>query len=152
MKIGIIGTGFVGLTFAAILGTKGYSVLVIDSNKEKLEKIRNGKIEFYEPDLSRILQKALKKSLVVSQNLERIVNECNIIFIAVGTPTTKTGSINLEHLKEEEMDEEMDEEKIKKLYPEISRINMNEPYNSSYAEKISKDELKKTILEAGLLD
>ena len=46
----------------------------------------------------------------------------------------------------------MDEEKIKKLYPEISRINMNEPYNSSYAEKISKDELKKTILEAGLLD
>jgi UDP-N-acetylglucosamine 4,6-dehydratase/5-epimerase len=44
------------------------------------------------------------------------------------------------------------EEKIKELYPNISPIKTNKPYNSSVAEKISIDELKKNITESGLLD
>jgi len=99
MKIGIIGTGFVGLSFAAALGSKGYQVLAIDSDKEKVKKIKKGSIPFYEPDLSSLLQKALKRSLEVSSDTEKAVNECDLIFITVGTPTVSDGSINLSSIK-----------------------------------------------------
>ena len=99
IKIGIIGTGFVGLSFAAALGSKGYEVLAIDSDQDKVKKISKGSTPFYEPGLSALLQKALKRSLEVSSDTEKAVNECDLIFITVGTPTTSKGSINLNSLK-----------------------------------------------------
>jgi len=99
MKIGIIGIGFVGLSFAAALGSKGYEVLAIDSNQDKVKKIIKGNTPFYEPSLSPLLQKALKRSLEVSSDTEKAVNECDLIFITVDTPTTSKGSINLNSLK-----------------------------------------------------
>jgi len=99
MKIGIIGTGFVGLSFAVALGSKGYHVLAIDSDQEKVEKIRKGNASFYEPNLSSLLQKALKRSLEVSLDTKKAVNECGLIFITVGTPTANDGSIDLSSLK-----------------------------------------------------
>jgi len=99
IKIGIIGIGFVGLSFAAALGSKGYEVLAIDSDQDKVKKINKGSTLFYEPGLSALLQKALKRSLEVSSDTEKAVNECDLIFITVGTPTTSKGSINLNSLK-----------------------------------------------------
>ena len=99
MRIGIIGTGFVGLTFAAALGSKGYQVLAIDSDQEKVKQINTGHATFYEPNLIPLLQKALKKSLVISSDTKKAVNECDLIFITVGTPTTSDGSIDLSSLK-----------------------------------------------------
>ena len=98
MKIGIIGTGFVGLSLAAVLGSKGYQVLAIDSDEEKIKKIKNGHAPFYEPYLIPLLQKALKSSLEVSSDTGKAVNECNLIFITVGTPATSEGNINLHSL------------------------------------------------------
>jgi len=69
MKIGIIGTGFVGLSFATALASKGYSVLAIDSNKKIVSKINQGISPFYEPQLGSLLRKALKNSLKVSNML-----------------------------------------------------------------------------------
>jgi len=51
MRIGIVGAGFVGLSFAAVLGSKGQKVIIHDIDKEKLEKIKNGIPPFYEPKL-----------------------------------------------------------------------------------------------------
>jgi len=99
MKIGIIGIGFVGLSFAAALGFKGYEVLAIDSDQDKVKNIKKGSAPFYEPGLLPLLQKALKRSLEVSSDTEKAVNECDLIFITVGTPTTSKGSINLNSLK-----------------------------------------------------
>jgi len=100
MKVGIIGTGFVGLSFAAALASNGYSVLAIDSNKKIVSKIGQGISPFYEPQLSSLLRKALKKSLKVSTDIEKVVNECDLIFITVGTPLADDGSINLNSVKE----------------------------------------------------
>jgi len=58
MKIGIIGLGFVGLSFATVLSSKGYKVYAVDSNKEKTEKIKKGIPPFYEPKLSSLLKKS----------------------------------------------------------------------------------------------
>ena len=62
MKIGILGLGFVGLSFASVLASRGYSVIGVDTDKEKLKKIKNGVVPFYEPKITiRILKKSLKK-------------------------------------------------------------------------------------------
>jgi len=95
MRIGIIGVGFVGLSFATVLGSKGYDVFAADSDQRKVKKINSGIAPFYEPRLSSLLHRALKKSLTVSTNTKQVIDECDLIFITVGTPTSKNGSINL---------------------------------------------------------
>ena len=95
MKIGIVGLGFVGLTFASILANKGYHVIGVDTDKVKIKSIESGKSPFYEPELDNILKKALSKKLFLSENIEKIVKECDFIFLTLGTPMDKNGNINL---------------------------------------------------------
>lgn len=99
MKIGIIGLGFVGLSFASVLGSKGYSVLGFDSDFKKTSTIKKGIPPFYEPKLEKILRLALKKDLRISEDLSSIVNKCKLIFITIGTPQQNDGSINLSMIK-----------------------------------------------------
>ena len=99
MKIGIIGLGFVGLSFASVLGSKKYSVIGVDSDIDKVNKILTGKAPFYEPELDNILKNALKNNLQITTRINPVVNECKLIFIAVGTPQRKDGSIDLTMIK-----------------------------------------------------
>ena len=98
MKIGIIGLGFVGLSFASVLASKGYSVIGVDTDKEKLEKIKNGVMPFYEPKLQSILRKSLKNGLKVSSSISGI-EKCSLIFVTVGTPQKINGEIDLTMVK-----------------------------------------------------
>lgn len=95
MKIGIIGLGFVGLSFASVLASKGFDVVGIEINKEKIKIIKSGKSPFYEPNMEKTLQKALKRKLILSEKIEDAVNNCNLIFVTVGTPMTVNGNIDL---------------------------------------------------------
>jgi len=100
MKIGIIGAGFVGLSFASVLGSKGYQVIVHDVDTEKLGKIKAGKPPFFEPKLKSTLKNALKLSLELTSDIKKIVNDCDLIFITVGTPIGNNGNISLTDVKE----------------------------------------------------
>jgi len=99
MKIGIIGLGFVGLSFATVLSSKGFKVYAVDSDREKVKKIKNGFAPFYEPKLSNMLKKAIRSSLDVSTNTEKLVEKSDLVFITVGTPISKNGNIDLTSLK-----------------------------------------------------
>ena len=100
LKIGIIGLGFVGLSLAAVLGSKGYHVIGIDSDKSKISQINSGNIPFYEPGLDTVLKKALKRKFLVSSNISKEIKNCKLIFVTVGTPQLKTGQIDLSMIKE----------------------------------------------------
>ena len=99
VKISIIGLGFVGLSLTSTLSSKGYKVVGIDIDKKKCEKIRNGITPFFEPGLERILKKGLKKNLEISNDFS-LINDCDLIFVTVGTPQSKNGSINLSIIKQ----------------------------------------------------
>ena len=73
MKIGIVGAGFVGLTFAAVLASKNYQVLVLDIDNKKLNKIKKGISPFFEPKLHAILKKTTKLSLQVTNDFKKLV-------------------------------------------------------------------------------
>ena len=98
MKIGIIGLGFVGLSFASVLASKGYSIIGVDTDKEKLEKIKNGIVPFYEPKLQSMLRRSLNVGLKISSNILAI-KKCNLIFVTVGTPQKRNGEIDLTMIK-----------------------------------------------------
>ena len=47
MKIGIIGLGVVGLSFASVLSSKGFPVIGMDSDGKKIEQINSKKLPFF---------------------------------------------------------------------------------------------------------
>jgi UDPglucose 6-dehydrogenase len=98
MKIGVIGLGFVGLSLTSVLSSKGYDIVGIDIDKEKCKKISNGITPFFEPELENILKKGLKKKLKISNDFS-LINNCDFIFVTVGTPQNTNGSIDLSIIK-----------------------------------------------------
>jgi UDPglucose 6-dehydrogenase len=98
MKIGVVGLGFVGLSLTSVMSSKGYDVVGIDINKEKCKKISNGISPFFEPELENILKNGLKKKLKISNDFS-LINNCDFIFVSVGTPQNGNGSIDLSIIK-----------------------------------------------------
>ena len=98
MKIGIVGLGFVGLSLTGVLASKGYSVVGIDIDKEKCNKIRNGISPFFEPDLEKTLKNGFKKKLTISNDFS-LIKDCDMIFVTVGTPQKSNGSIELSMIR-----------------------------------------------------
>jgi len=98
MKVGIIGLGFVGLSLTSVLSSKDFDVVGIDIDEEKCKKINNGIAPFFEPDLEKMLKNGLKKKLKITNNFS-IIQNCDVIFVTVGTPQNKNGSINLSIIK-----------------------------------------------------
>jgi len=98
MKIAVIGLGFVGLSLTSVLASKGNNVVGIDVDTEKCKKIRDGISPFFEPDLEKILKIGLKKKLIISDDFS-LIKDCDIIFVAVGTPQKSNGAIELSMIK-----------------------------------------------------
>ena len=98
MKIAVIGLGFVGLSLTSVLASRGNNVIGIDVDVEKCKKIRSGISPFFELDLEKMLRIGLKKKLTISNDFS-LVKDCNIIFVAVGTPQKSNGAIELSMIK-----------------------------------------------------
>lgn len=96
MTITFIGHGYVGLVTAAVFADFGNSVYVIGHTKEKIDNLKRGIIPIYEPGLEELVKKNVKaKRLIFTLDYNPSIPESDIIFIAVGTPTTKTGDADL---------------------------------------------------------
>ena len=98
MKIGVVGLGFVGLSLTSVLSSKGYDTVGIDINKDKCKKINKGISPFFEPELEKILKNGLKKKLIISNDFS-LINNCDFLFVTVGTPQNTNGSIDLSIIK-----------------------------------------------------
>ncbi len=96
MKVGIIGTGYVGLVTGACLADSGNFVTCADIDGGKIESLQKGIVPFYEPNLEEIVVKNIEAGrLVFSDSTEKAVSDSEIVFIAVGTPPTENGSPDL---------------------------------------------------------
>jgi UDPglucose 6-dehydrogenase len=100
-KISVIGAGYVGLCTAVGFASKGYSVVACDVDEEKITKINKGIPTFYEPGLKEKLSESIKKGNlkgVVGQT-EKVIEETDLTFVAVGTPSKPDGSIDLKYIE-----------------------------------------------------
>jgi UDPglucose 6-dehydrogenase len=101
MKIGVIGTGYVGLVQGVILSNFGLEVICMDVDEKKIKKLQNGISPIYEPGLEDLLEKNLKDGRITfSSDIEHTVKNSEVIFIAVGTPPADDGSADLKYVLE----------------------------------------------------
>ena len=101
MRISIIGTGYVGLSAGVGFAVKGNEVVCMDIDKKKVEQVNRGKSPIYEPLLDEYLKGVVKEGkLKATDNLHEAMRKSDIVFISVGTPSKKDGSINLKYIKE----------------------------------------------------
>ena len=91
MKLAIIGTGYVGLITGACFAEFGYQTVCIDKDENRVKELNNSKCPFYEPGVEALLDKHLNKTklLSFSNSLSQSINDADIIFITVGTPSKR---------------------------------------------------------------
>ncbi|HKJ80224.1 MAG TPA: UDP-glucose/GDP-mannose dehydrogenase family protein [Prolixibacteraceae bacterium] len=99
MKISVVGTGYVGLVSGTCFSETGINVTCVDVDKKKIEKLNNGQIPIYEPGLVDIYKRNVEKGrLTFTTNLKSSLENCDVVFIAVGTPPDEDGSADLKYV------------------------------------------------------
>ncbi|MBN1332778.1 MAG: UDP-glucose/GDP-mannose dehydrogenase family protein [Synergistales bacterium] len=99
VKIGIIGTGYVGLVTGLCLADFGFQVTCGDINGGKIEKLDQGEIPIYEPGLEVVFDRVRKLDRIAfTCNCEELIRNNDVIFVCVGTPPKEDGSADLTYV------------------------------------------------------
>jgi UDPglucose 6-dehydrogenase len=99
LRIGIVGTGYVGLVVGACFAETGNEVICVDKDAAKVRALQRGKIPIYEPGLEELVRRSrAEKRLTFTTNLAQAVKRSDVLFIAVGTPMGEDGSADLQHV------------------------------------------------------
>jgi len=99
-KIAVAGTGYVGLVSGACLADFGNRVICVDTNIEKIEALKNGKIPIFEPGLDDVVARNVAAGrLSFETDLSRAVRASEVVFVAVGTPPADDGSADLQYVE-----------------------------------------------------
>lgn len=99
MKIAVVGTGYVGLVTGTCFAETGNKVICVDVDKAKVEKLSSGEITIYEPGLEKIFLRNIKEErLRFTTDLSAVVDEAEIIFLALPTPPGADGAADLKYV------------------------------------------------------
>jgi UDPglucose 6-dehydrogenase len=97
-NIGVIGTGYVGLTTAVCFAELGHSVVGFDIDKAKINTLSSGKSTIHETGMSELISKNLANKNLSFGNDIKIIQECDFIFLCVPTPQDADGSADLSYV------------------------------------------------------
>lgn len=99
MKVGVVGTGYVGLVTGTCFAEKGNDVMCVDVDQEKVERLRNGDVPIYEPGLEELVKSNVENGrLKFTTDLKEGVDGSSAIFLALPTPEAEDGSADLRHV------------------------------------------------------
>lgn len=80
------GAGHVGLPLGVVFANSGVQTVLLDINKEALEKIRRGVFPFKEKGGDEALQTALEKGNLFPTDNPQAIGEAKFILVVLGTP------------------------------------------------------------------
>lgn len=96
IKVGIIGSGYVGLVTGACLAHLGNEVCCVDIDAGKIALLKKGRLSIYEPGLAEMVQENIRaKRLTFSSSIAQAVRSCEVLFISVNTPPKENGEADL---------------------------------------------------------
>ena len=96
MRVAVIGTGYVGLVAATCFADSGNTVITVDKIEAKIKKLLGGEIPIFEPGLEEMVKRNLAaKRLIPTTDMRYAIENSDVIFSAVGTPTGKDGKADL---------------------------------------------------------
>lgn len=99
MNIAIVGTGYVGLVSGTCFAEMGVNVACVDIDKAKIEALLEGRVPIYEPGLDEmVLRNTRAGRLGFTTSLSEVIDDVEVVFIAVGTPPDEDGSADLRYV------------------------------------------------------
>jgi UDPglucose 6-dehydrogenase len=99
MKITVFGSGYVGLVQSAVFADAGHHVICVDTNIEKIKRLKEGHIPIYEPGLESIVKDTLNDGrLKFTTQFKEAIEHGDFLMIAVGTPPNEDGSADLQYV------------------------------------------------------
>ncbi|HEX6258984.1 MAG TPA: UDP-glucose/GDP-mannose dehydrogenase family protein [Candidatus Saccharimonadales bacterium] len=97
--ITILGTGYVGISTAAIFAAAGYKVYLVDVIPARLESVRQGKAFFYEEGLDPLIADGVNKGMIIpTDSYAESIPHSQVVISCVGTPDNPDGSSNLRYV------------------------------------------------------
>src|SRR4051794_25527326 len=99
MKLTIVGSGYVGLVAAACFAELGHDVICVDNDLKKVDALRRGETPIHEEFLPELLSRHGGEKLTFTSDLHGAVQESEVIFIAVGTPSSDDGECDLSYVE-----------------------------------------------------
>lgn len=107
MKIGVVGTGYVGLPTGVGFAELGNEVICIDKDENKINALKNGKLTIFEDGLAELFEKNVKSGKIkFTTSMQEGVEDADIVILAVGTPPnpiTKEADMKYIHAAAEEL-------------------------------------------------
>lgn len=98
-KIVVAGVGYVGLTISVCLANKGFNVICVDIDKNKIERLKNGQCVIFESGISELLNSAIQNETIsFTCDYESAYRIADVILVCVPTPEDKNGNLNLKYL------------------------------------------------------
>jgi len=98
MKVAIVGSGYVGLVTGTCFSEVGIEVTCVDIDQKKIDNLKQGIIPIYEPGLEEMVHRNMKKErLHFTTSIVDALEDCEVIFSAVGTPPDEDGSADLQY-------------------------------------------------------
>src|SRR5580658_3831254 len=98
VSIAVVGSGYVGLVAAACFAELGHRVVCVDNDESKVKMLREGGVPIHEDYLPELLALSRKNQVHFTSDLRTATKDAQVIFIAVGTPQSKTGSADLSYV------------------------------------------------------
>lgn len=100
-SVSLFGLGYVGCVSAACLASRGYRVVGVDVNLDKMESLRRGRSPVVEDEIGDLTAEVVATgNLVVSTDARAAVLDTDISLICVGTPSTSGGGLSTRYLEE----------------------------------------------------
>ena len=100
MNICVIGTGYVGLVTGTVFAELGNDAVCVDNVAEKIDALNDNKMPIFEPGLEEmVIRNRNEGRLRFTTDMKSAVEESEIIFICVGTPTSSSGETDLSYVK-----------------------------------------------------
>ena len=96
LNIGFVGLSHLGLNYLAASSKKGFKVIGVDLNKQRIKKLKNIEIEYEEPNLKETIHKN-KKNIFFSSNFNDL-KFCHIVFISQDVSSDNKGKSDFNSL------------------------------------------------------
>lgn len=98
--LGVVGTGHVGLVTAGAITSIGHDVVDVDSDQDKIRKLQEGTMPFYESGMDDLLRTQGDTGRVrYSDDLREAIAGSDVVFVCGGTPSRQDGSPNLSYVQ-----------------------------------------------------
>lgn len=98
MRISVLGCGYVGAVTGVCFAELGHDVFFVDVDPAKVEAIASGVSPIFEPGLDKLLAKNSAR-ISATTDTSQAIQETEITFVCVGTPSNSNGSIDLTYVQ-----------------------------------------------------